>query len=247
MPTTKVQISTADGECDAFVAYPDDGREHPGVLMYMDIFGLRPVLRALAEELAGHGYYVLVPNVFYRHRAAPVVALPEFIDAESRPVVAQQLMPLLRGYTTEQVLSDADAFVEYLTSRPEVSSRPIGLVGYCMGAVLAMRTAAAHPGRIAAVAGFHPGKLVTDAVDSPHLAIPEVRAAVHLGFAEGDITPEDLATLTDALDATGVSYSCETYPGTQHGYTMSDTAAFNPDDRQRHWDDLLPLLSRALS
>lgn len=246
MPTANVQISTADGECDAFVAYPDDGEQHPGVLMYMDIFGLRPVLRELAEELAGHGYYVLVPNVFYRHGTAPVVELPEFIDAESRPMMSQKLMPLLQGYRTDQVLRDADAFVDYLTSRREVSSGPIGAVGYCMGAVLAMRTAAAHPDQVAAVGGFHPGQLVTDAPDSPHLSIPDVRAAVRLRFAEGDIAPEKLSVLQQALDAAGVAHSCETYPGTHHGYTMSDTAAFNADARQRHWDELLALFGAVL-
>ncbi|WP_018179561.1 dienelactone hydrolase family protein [Jongsikchunia kroppenstedtii] len=247
MPTSNVRISTADGDCDAFVAYPDDGRQHPGVVMYMDVFGLRPVLCQLAEELASHGYYVVAPNVFYRHSAAPVVELPEFIDAESRPLIVQQLIPLLQAYSTDEVLRDADAFVEYLTNCPEVSAGPIGVVGYCMGAVLAMRTAAAHPGRVAAVGGFHPGRLVTDAADSPHLSIPDVRAAVDLRFAEGDIAPETLAVLEQALDAAGVAYSCATYPGAHHGYTMSDTGAFDADARQRHWDDLLALFGRTLS
>jgi len=246
MPTKNVQISTVDGDCDAFVAYPDDGEQHPGVLMYMDIFGLRPVLQQLAEELAGKGYYVLVSNVFYRHGPAPVVELPEFIDGESRALIAGQLMPLLQGYTTEQMLLDADAYVDFLATQPEVAPGPIGTVGYCMGAVLAMRTAAAHPDRVSAVGGFHPGRLVTDAPDSAHRVIPTLRAAVHLGFAEGDITPENLAELQGALDAAGVEYSCETYPDTHHGYTMSDTAAFNPDARQRHWDNLLLLLDGAL-
>jgi carboxymethylenebutenolidase len=109
-----------------------------------------------------------------------------------------------------------------------------------------MRTATAHPGLVAAVAGFHPGFLVTGAADSPHRLIPGLTAQVHVGLAEGDLSPEAIGTLNRALDAAGVDYTTEIYPGTIHGFTMSDTDAFNPSGLQRHWDRLLPLLDRAL-
>src|SRR4051812_5383907 len=247
MPTRTLQIPTADGQADAFAAFPDRGERHPGVLLYMNGFGVRPVLREMARELAGHGYYVLVPNIFYRHGPAPVIEVPDYIGEEVRPAVIAQLMPLLEAHTTERVLRDADAFLRFLTAQPEVSGGPVAVIGYCVGAVLAIRTAAAHPGQVAALAGFHPGPLVTDAPDSPHRLIPELTAQVHLGLAEDDMAPEAVTELNQALDAAGVEHTTEIYPGTVHGFTMTDTSAFNASGLQRHWDRLLPLLGRTLA
>ncbi|MEU8703255.1 dienelactone hydrolase family protein [Streptomyces sp. NPDC048680] len=249
MPTkTKtLLIPTADGQADAFVAFPDRDGRHPGVLLYPDAFGVRPVVEEMARELAGHGYYVLVPNVFYRHGPAPVIELPEHIGAETRPAVFAQVMPLIKAHTSERALLDADAYLRFLTAQPEVGAGPVAAVGYCMGGALAMRTAAAHPGQVAAVAGFHPSPLVTDAPDSPHRDFPEVTAQVHLGLAEGDMSPETLNELNQALDAAGVSHTCEIYPDTVHGFTMSDTSAFSPSALQHHWERLLPLLDRTLT
>ncbi|QMU70674.1 dienelactone hydrolase family protein [Streptacidiphilus sp. P02-A3a] len=246
MTVKTLHIPTADGSADAFAAFPEGGGQHPGVLLYMDIFGLRPVLEQRARELAGHGYYVLVPNVFYRHGPAPLVELPEYIGEQDRPAVVAQLLPLVKAHPTELALRDADAYLDFLTAQPEVSAGPVGVTGYCMGAVLALRTAATHPDRVAAVAGFHPGNLISDAPDSPHLLIPGLTAAVHIGHAETDMKPEAVGELNRALDAAGVDYTSESYPGTVHGFTMPDTAAFSPSGLQRHWDRLLPLLDHAL-
>jgi carboxymethylenebutenolidase len=242
MPSKMLHIPTADGQADAFAAFPDGGERHPGVLMYADGFGIRPVLREMARELAGHGYYVLVPNLFYRHGPAPVIELPEHIGEVDRPAVFAQLMPLIEAHTAERVLSDADAYLRFLTTQPEVSTGPVAVTGYCIGGLLAMRTAAAHPGQVAAVAAFH-APVGADGPDS----LSRLTAQVHLGHAEGDMTPEALGELNQALDASGASYTSEIYPGTIHGFTMSDTDAFNSAALQRHWDRLLPLLDRALA
>ena len=246
MPTKTLQIPTDDGQADAFAAFPDHDGRHPGVLLYADAFGLRPVLKEMARELAGHGYYVLVPNLYYRHGPAPVTELPEHIGEEVRPAVIARLMPLVEAHTTKRILRDADAYLSFLTAQDEVEAGAVAVTGYCLGAALAMRTAAAHPGQVAAVAGFHPGFLVTDAPDSPHRSVPEITAEVHLGLAEGDMSPEDLGEFEQALKAAGVGYTCEVYPGTIHGFTMADTDAFNASALQRHWDRLLPLLDRTL-
>ncbi|MFF2063020.1 dienelactone hydrolase family protein [Streptomyces sp. NPDC058200] len=242
MPTKLLQIPTTDGQADAFAAFPDHGERHPGVLMYADAFGIRPVLREMARELAGHGYYVLVPNFFYRHGPAPLIELPEHIGEEVRSAAVAQLMPLIKAHTAERVLSDADAYLRFLTTQPEVGAGPVAVTGYCIGGLLAMRTAAAHPGQVAAVAGFH-GPVGADGPDSLHRLTGEV----HFGHAETDMTPEALGELNQALDAAGVGYTSEIYPGTLHGFTMSDTDAFNPAALQRHWDRLLPLLDRTLA
>ncbi|MEU0249071.1 dienelactone hydrolase family protein [Streptomyces sp. NPDC006235] len=242
MPVKTLQIPTTDGRADAIAAYPDDGERHPGVLMYADGFGIRPVLREMARELAGHGYYVLVPNLFHRHGPAPVIDLPEHIGEEARPALMAQVMPLIEAHTTERVLSDADAYLGFLATRPEAGAGPVAVTGYCIGGLLAVRTAAAHPGRVAAVAAFH----APVGADGPD-ALAGITADVHFGHAETDLTPEALAELNRALDAARVRHTSEIYPGTVHGFTMSDTDAFDPAGLQRHWDRLLPLLDRTLA
>jgi carboxymethylenebutenolidase len=232
MPTKTLRIPTTDGQADAFAAFPDGGGRRPGVLMYADGFGIRPVLREMARELAGHGYYVLVPNFFYRNGPAPVVELPGHIGEEARSAIFAQLMPLIEAHTTERVLRDADAYLRFLTTQPEVGAGPVAVTGYCIGGLLAVRTAVAHPGQVGAV--------------GPD-GLSEITAQVHFGHAETDITPEALGELNQALDTAGVDYTSEIYPGTVHGFTMSDTDAFNPSALQHHWDRLLPLLDRTLA
>ncbi|MGW0436777.1 dienelactone hydrolase family protein [Micromonospora sp. NPDC003197] len=242
MLTKMLQIPTAAGRADAFAAFPDGAGRHPGVLMYADGFGIRPVLRDLACELAGHGYYVLVPNFFYRHGPAPVIELPEHIGEEVRPAIFAKLMPLIEAHTTERVLSDADAYLRFLTNQPEVGAGPVAVTGYCIGGLLAIRTAVAHPGQVAAVAGFHSPVRA----GGPEL-LSKLTAQAHFGHAETDITPEALGELNRTLDVAGINYTSEIYPGTVHGFTMSDTDAFDPAALQRHWDRLLSLLGRTLT
>ncbi|MFE1054425.1 dienelactone hydrolase family protein [Streptomyces rochei] len=242
MPTKMLHIPTADGRADALAAFPDGGERHPGVLMYADGFGIRPVLREMARELAGHGYYVLVPNFFYRHGPAPVVELPEHIGEEARTAVMGQLMPLIEAHTVERTLRDADAYLGFLTTQPEVSAGPVAVTGYCIGGLLAVRTAVAHAGRVAAIAGFH---APVGAAGSDSLR--RLIAQVHFGHAETDLTPGALGEINQALDAAGVDYTSEIYPDTVHGFTMADTDAFNPAALQLHWDHLLPLLGRTLT
>ncbi|MCR6483681.1 dienelactone hydrolase family protein [Amycolatopsis sp. OK19-0408] len=242
MPT--LHVPTPDGEADAFAAFPDRGG--PGVLLYPDAFGPRPELAARARELAGHGYAVLVPNLYYRRGPAPVVDLPEHIGEDARPEVIARLMPLVQEHTPDRIRRDADAYLRFLGDRPEVTDGPVAVVGYCIGGALALRTAAAYPGRVAAVAGFHPGFLVTDEPDSPHRLLSGLTAEVHLGLSENDMSAEAAEELGKALDEAGVVHTIETYPGTVHGFTMSDTDAFDPAGLARHWDRLLALLGRTL-
>ncbi|WP_062209789.1 dienelactone hydrolase family protein [Streptomyces sp. NBRC 109706] len=237
-----MQIPTTNGQADALVAFPDDGERHPGVLMYADAFGIRTALREMADELAGHGYYVLAPNFFYRQGPTPLVELPAHIGEEARPAIVAQLMPLIEAHTAERALSDADAYLAFLTSQPEVGPGPVAVTGYCIGGLLATRTAVARPDLVAALAAFH-APVAADGFESlRHLA-----AEVHFGHAATDLTPADLGELNQALDAAGVHGSSEIYPGTVHGFTMSDTDAFDPAALRRHWERLLPLLARTLT
>ncbi|MGW6721861.1 dienelactone hydrolase family protein [Streptomyces sp. NPDC054995] len=237
-----MQIPTPDGLADAFAAYPENGDRHPGVLMYADAFGIRPTIREMASELAGHGYYVLVPNFFYREGPTPVIDLPGHIKEADRDALVARLMPLIKGLTPERVLSDADAYLSFLTVQPEVSAEPVAVTGYCIGGLLATRTAAARPGQVAALAAFH-APVAADGRES----LLRLTADVHFGHAATDITPEALGELNESLDTAGISYTSEIYPGTVHGFTMSDTDAFDPAGLRLHWDRLLPLLSRGLT
>ena len=244
----QVDIPTPDGTADAFVAAPEGDGPHPAVLFYMDIFGLRPVLNGMAEQLASYGYYVLAPNVFYRHGRAPVAPVPDMSEPEQREAFFQQVRPMLMGHTPDRSVPDAGAFLEFLEQQDEVAPGPVGATGYCLGGLLSVRTAAAYPEQVAAAASFHGGHLATDAEDSPHRLAEHISAELHFGHAEHDdaMTPEDVDRLEKALDAAGVRYTSEVYPGTVHGFTMADTSAFNESALERHWERLPALLARNL-
>ncbi|MFD0398148.1 dienelactone hydrolase family protein [Kitasatospora sp. NPDC127121] len=246
---TTVDIPTADGTADAYLAHPDDGRAHPGVILYMDAFGLRPQLKDMADRLAQAGYAVLVPNAYYRNGRAPVVELPPLIDLEKDPTIFQQIGPLLLSLTPEVTARDADAYLRWLADSPLVSDGPVGLTGYCRGALLALWTAASHPDRIAAIAGFHGGNLATDAPDSPHLGASRITAEVYFGHADEDpsMPAEQIERLAEAFTAAGVRHREEVYPGAAHGYTQADTTRYDAVADARHWEAVLDLFKRTLS
>ncbi|MEU3663882.1 dienelactone hydrolase family protein [Streptomyces sp. NPDC032940] len=243
-----VDIPAADGTADAYLARPGDGNAYPAVLFFMDAFGLRPRLRAMADRLAGEGYTVLVPNVFYRHGRAPVVDLPEFIDPKSRPEIFRHLGPVMRALTPDLAMRDADAWLRWLAGCSSAAAGPVGVTGYCMGAALALRTAGTYPDRVAAVAGFHGGNLATDGPQSPHLVAGDITAEAYFGHADRDpgLPPEQQQRLAAALTAAGVRHRCEVYAGAHHGYTQADTAAYDQEATERHWAELLGLLRRTL-
>ncbi|MCM6778178.1 dienelactone hydrolase family protein [Nocardia sp. CDC159] len=243
-----VDVPTPDGVADAYVAYPDDGAAHPGVLLYMDAFGLRPALLRLVDRIAEHGYTVLAPNLFYRHGRTPVFELPEFIDFQQRPDLFGTIMPLVHELTAEVIVPDAGAYLDWLAAFDRTAPGPFGATGYCMGGRQSLRTAAAYPNRIAAAAGFHTGGLVTDGTDSPHLDVATVRAELYFGHADEDpsMNPDQIETLDKALAAAGVRHRTEVYRGAQHGYTQSDTSAYNAEADERHLRELLALFERTL-
>ncbi len=243
-----VAITTPDGVADAYLTHPADGGKYPGVLLYMDAFGVRPALCALADDIAAAGYTVLVPNVFYRHGRAPVVELPEFIDPGERPDVLATIMPMLHELTREVAQRDAGAYLDWLQAFEHTAAGPIGTAGYCMGGRLAVYTAGAFGDRVAAAAGFHTGGLMIEGPDSPHLAIETASAEMYFGHADQDrsLPPEQIENFDKALSAAGLRYRTEVYAGAQHGYTQSDTAAYDRAADERHRRELLALLDRTL-
>jgi carboxymethylenebutenolidase len=246
--TSTVDIVTGDGTADAFLAAPDDGARHPGVLLYMDAFGPRPRLEEMAERLASKGYVVLVPHVFYREGRAPLMDTSSLTDPDARGRLFEKISPWMGAHTPDRALADADSYVDYLRAHDQVDDGPLGAVGYCMGGALALRTAAAHPGDIGAVAAFHPGRLATDAPDSPHLLADRIEAEVYVASADQDqsMPPEQQERLDRALTDAGVTHVVEQYDGAKHGFTMSDTAAYDEVATERHWTALLGLFERTL-
>lgn len=243
-----VDVPTGDGAADAILAAPAEGGPHPGVLLYMDAFGLRPRLEEMASRIAAEGYVCLVPNVFYRAGRAPLVDLAGLDEPDGRARVLGAVKPIMQAHTPDLAMRDADAYLAFLAADLHVTNGPVGTVGYCMGGALALRTAAHFPDRVAAAASFHGGRLATDQPDSPHLLADRIVTEVYLGHADHDasITPEQQQVLADALTAAGVRFVAEVYEGAAHGFTMADTAAYDEAAERRHWDRLLDLFDRTL-
>jgi carboxymethylenebutenolidase len=246
MSSTTVDIQTPDGVADAYLTRPDDDAPHPGVLFVMDIVGLRPRIEEMADRIAQRGYIVLAPNLFYRAGHASELPRPDPADPEGRAKFFQQIRPLAEQLTPEALDHDGGAYLDYLE---QLAPGPVAITGYCMGARVGLRIAEAHPGRIAALGGFHGGGLVTDQPDSPHLGVGALKAELYFGHADQDQsnTPEQIAALDRALDEAGVRHRSEVYEGASHGYTMSDSAAYNEAAAERHFSELFALLDRTLA
>jgi carboxymethylenebutenolidase len=245
MAGVTVEITTPDGVAEAYLTRPDDP-PHPGVLFITDVFGLRSTIEEMADRIAADGYVVLAPNVFYRAGRPPVLPMPDRDDPEQRTSFWQAARPLIEQLTPVRLAADGAAYLDYL--REVASPGPVGITGYCMGGRLGWRIAATHPDRVAALACFHTGGLVTDAPDSPHRSAANLKAELYLGFADQDpsMTAEQIATLEQTLQEAGVRYQAEVYADARHGYTMADQDVYDPVARERHFRELRALLKRAL-
>jgi carboxymethylenebutenolidase len=242
---SEVQIRTPDGTADAYFVYPTKGA-HPGVLIWPDIFGLRPAFRQMGKRLAQSGYAVLVVNPFYRQQKAPTA--PEHPDFND-PATRSALMALMGALTPETSFTDAKAFVAFLDSQPSVDrKRKVGTTGYCMGGPLTMRTAAAVPERVGAGGSFHGGGLVTDKPDSPHLLVPKMKAHYLFAIAENDDQkqPDAKNVLREAFAQAKLPAEIEVYAGTLHGWCPPDSQVYNPAQAEKAWSRLLVLLKSAL-
>jgi carboxymethylenebutenolidase len=239
-----VDISTHDGVADAYLSRPpgQDGT-HPGVLFIMDAFGLRPRIEEMVDRIAARGFVVLAPNVLYR--AGPAPDMPDLEDPAQRDPFFARLRPAMAELTPERIASDGAAYLDYLS---QIASPPFAITGYCLGGRVGWRIAAAYPERVAALAAFHAGGLVSDDEDSPHLNAGAISAELYFGHADNDqsMTPENVAALEQALDEAGVRYRSELYEGATHGYTMSDTAAYDEASAERHFTELFALLDRTI-
>ncbi len=246
-PTTESEVSivTPDGTCDAYFVHRTTGAD-PAVLIWPDIFGLRPAFRQMGKRLAEAGYAVLVVNPFYRIKKAPTSERTSMDD----PAIRDALMTMARSLTPDTAATDAKAFTGWLDQQAAVNkSRKMGTTGYCMGGPLVMRTAAALPDRVGAAASFHGGGLVTDKPDSPHLSIPKMKAHFLIAIASNDDAkqPDAKGALKEAFAKASLPAEVEVYEGALHGWCPTDSQAYNKDGAEKAWGRLIALLKEALA
>jgi carboxymethylenebutenolidase len=242
---SEVEIKTPNGTADAYFVHPAQGAS-PGILVWPDIFGLRPTFRQMSKRLAESGYAVLVVNPFYRTQKAPTA--PEKADFQD-PETRKTLMTLAGTLSPETANTDAKAFIPWLDRQSAVDKkRKMGTTGYCMGGPLTMRTAAAFPDRIGAGASFHGGGLVTDKPDSPHLLVPKMKAHYLFAIAENDDQREPAAktVLRETFAKAKLPAEIEVYTGAMHGWCPPDSRVYNADLAEKAWARMLALFKTAL-
>src|SRR5579864_7991029 len=247
MSMDEIALSTPDGEARAYTFKPDTGAgPWPGVVFFMDAPAIRPALFEMCQRLADHGYFVLLPDMFWRAGPyAPIDVKSVFADEAKR----REVFGKLTGSTNaEKQMTDAGACFDYLAKQPDVKGRQFGITGYCMGCGIVMRAAGNYPDRVAAAAGFHGGRLATDAPDSPHLLASNIRAKVLIAGADEDagFPPEQADRLRAALTAAGVDNEVTIYPGARHGNTMPDLPVYHREAAERHWREMLQLFDETL-
>jgi carboxymethylenebutenolidase len=237
---SEVTVTTPDGTADCYFVHPASGTA-PGVLIWPDIFGLRPAFRQMGKRLAESGYAVLVVNPFYRAKKAPTAD-----QGGATPI--DQVRPLAQGLNETTHLTDAKAFIGWLDQQAAVAkNKKVGTQGYCMGGPMAFRTAVAMPGRIGAVASFHGGGLVTTAPNSPHTQAAATSAQFLIAIAENDDAraPDDKTTLKDTLAKANRPAEIEVYAAA-HGWCPPDSRVYNEPLAEKAWSRLLALYAKAL-
>ena len=245
---TRLDVETADGLLDCYIFTPDPQSQSgpwPPVILYMDAFGIRPQLAEMAQRLASSGYYVVVPNLYYR---AGVFAPfdPKLVLSEGPE--RDRFKGMIQSINDTKVMRDTIAVLEMIDTQPSARPGQIGVVGYCMGGGFALSAAGTFPDRVAAAASFHGGSLATDKPDSAHRLADRMRARVYVGVAEIDasFSPEQQQRLDRALSDGGVDYSIETYKGAKHGFAVTGHLVYDRDSSERHWQRLLHLFNEKL-
>jgi carboxymethylenebutenolidase len=246
MPRAEVTIKTRDGNCPASVFTPASKvGPWPAVIFFMDGLGIRPAMWEMGQRLADGGYLVLLPDLYYRQGSYPPKN-PRQVLAD--PKLMGELMKLVTSLDRDRKVSDAGAFIEFLSSRPDVKGNRFGSTGYCMGGNCSLTAAGAFPGRFAAVASFHGGNLATEQPDSPHLFVKNITGRVYIAGAIEDASfPEEQKNrLEKALTDARVDHLVETYPGARHGFAVPDVPVYERTAAESHWAAMFKLYGETL-
>ena len=240
-----VDIPTRDGRTTTFVVHPERDGPHPLIVFFMDAPAIREELRDMARRLATAGYYVMLPNLYYRRGVMELADLPPLPEDKAR----ERMFDLMGSLSIPLVMADADALLAYAARDPACSPGKAGAVGYCMSGQYAINLAARHPERFAAAASIYGVQLVTDQPDSPHLVADRARGELYFACAETDrwAPLEMVEALDAALRERAVRAEVELYPGVEHGFAFPQRAAYDKQAAERHWERLLSLFQRNLS
>lgn len=239
-----VEIPTRHGATTTFICHPERGGPHPLIIFYMDAPAIREELRDMVRRLASVGYYVMLPNLYYRAGVLELGAFAGPGDVATR----ERMMGLMNSLSIEMIMVDTDALLAFVGGQDAASSGPAGAVGYCMSGQFAINAAARHPDRFAAAASIYGVRLVTDEADSPHLMAARAQAELYFACAETDHwAPLPMVeALATAVADPAIKAEVEIYGGVEHGFAFPGRAAYNREAAERHWERLFALFARRL-
>ena len=247
MREVEIGIQTADGIMDTFICHPEEGGPFPAVIMYMDAPGIREELRDMARRIGTVGYFVLLPNLYYRSGREGDYGF-DLSRIRSDDSEREKMFDVMRTLTNAGVVADTRPILDVVRNENQAAAGPVGCVGYCMSGQFVISVAAAYTDVFAAIASYYGVGIITDAEDSPHLMAGEITGEVYLAFASDD--PHVPQSVPDALpkimSAAGVKHRIEIYPDTEHGFAFPQRPAYNKGAAERHWERMFALFDRRL-
>ncbi len=243
----EIEMPTADGMMDGFVCHPDEGGVFPAVIMYMDAPGIREELRDMARRIGTVGYYVMLPNMYYRTGREGAYGFDP-LTIRSDDNERQKMFKVMHTLTNARVVDDTKSILDHIRTAPAAAAGPVGCVGYCMSGQYVVSVAAAYPDDMAAIASYYGVGIVTDGENSPHLSAKQIKGELYLAFAENDqYVPQSVVdSLPGILTAAGVKHRVEIYPGTEHGFAFPARPVYVKPAAERHWERMFALFERQL-
>ena len=240
----QVEIVTPDGRMNTFICHPERLAPHPVLLFLMDAPGIREELRDMARRLGTVGYYVMLPNLYYRSHVEELGS----VVGEANVATRQKALQLMTTINIPMVMQDVDALLAFASRDQAAANGPMGCVGYCMSGQYAVNAAVRHRDRIRAAASIYGVALVSDKPDSPHLAPQRTDARLYFGCAENDpYAPREMIDrLRTEIAAKGGNAEVEIYPGAGHGFAFPSRPAYDKAAAERHWERLFTLFGDAL-
>jgi len=242
----EAEIATADGAMDAFVCHPEEGGPFPPVIIYMDAPGIREELRDMARRIGTVGYFVVLPNLYYRNGREDNYGFDR-ARIRSDDGEREKMFAVMNTLTNARVDADTAPMLDFVRGEAQAAG-PMGCVGYCMSGQFVVSVAAAYPDDFAAIASFYGVGIVTDKDDSPHLNAGKITGELYLGFASNDhwVPQELLDSMPGIMSDAGVNHRVEVYPDTEHGFAFPQRPVYSKPAAERHWERLFALYARRL-
>lgn len=247
MQESEIAIETADGQLDAFVCHPEEGAPFPPVILYMDAPGLREELRDMARRLGTVGYYVMLPNLYYRHGREGAYGFDR-ARIRSDDGERQKMFAVMNTLTNAAIVADTGPMLAAIRAERAAAPGPVGCIGYCMSGQFVVAAAAAYADDFAAIASFYGVGIVTDKPDSPHLKADRIKGRLYMGFASDDpyVPPPLLAEIPEIFTRAGTDHRVEIYPDTEHGFAFPQRPVYRKPAAERHWERIFALFDQNL-